>query len=319
MLVKELEDLLQISSYTLRYYEKIGLIKPMRDQNGYRNYTQEDIQIIKKIIFLRELDIPIEDISDILSHEKDFQTVLENHIKKIDSQIHSLKYIQDICHDLKEKDIPLLDAVVNEEMINKEHINTNEVQNGMKKIITYLKPIKTVVIGTRVDVHNYLKSYIFVIGVSVLMGVIIGFGIPNTITNMNKNIVNVNTMNMIPFYKSGIFPFVIGSVMSFIIIVIIMARKYGKQKYIELTDHDVSICSQEFQSRLSILMGMIYKDARKRNKTFGYDEIDKVSIELVFSTTSGGYSGVWRTYILNFEFFFHDGTHFEIIGGKLFG
>ena len=31
-------ELTGISAYTLRYYEKMGLIQPYRDENGYRNY-----------------------------------------------------------------------------------------------------------------------------------------------------------------------------------------------------------------------------------------------------------------------------------------
>ena len=38
MQIKEVQEKLKISSYTLRYYEKMGLIQPYRDENGYRNY-----------------------------------------------------------------------------------------------------------------------------------------------------------------------------------------------------------------------------------------------------------------------------------------
>ena len=58
MKIKEVEKLLQINSQTIRYYEKLGFLKPKRDENGYRNYTQEDVQILRKIHFLRDLDIP---------------------------------------------------------------------------------------------------------------------------------------------------------------------------------------------------------------------------------------------------------------------
>ena len=41
MQIKEVQEKLKISSYTLRYYEKMGLIQPYRDENGYRNYSEE--------------------------------------------------------------------------------------------------------------------------------------------------------------------------------------------------------------------------------------------------------------------------------------
>lgn len=49
MQIKEVQEKLKISSYTLRYYEKMGLIQPYRDENGYRNYNEEDIHKIERI------------------------------------------------------------------------------------------------------------------------------------------------------------------------------------------------------------------------------------------------------------------------------
>ena len=66
MQIKEVQEKLKISSYTLRYYEKMGLIQPYRDENGYRNYSEEDIHKIERIMFLRDINVPIEDIKDIL-------------------------------------------------------------------------------------------------------------------------------------------------------------------------------------------------------------------------------------------------------------
>lgn len=106
MKIKEVEKQLSMSSHTLRYYEKMGLINPQRDENGYRDYTFEDIEKLKKIHFLRELEIPIEDIIAIFEQSTNFQTVLEHHIQKIDTQIASLQYIQQICHEFQKKDIP---------------------------------------------------------------------------------------------------------------------------------------------------------------------------------------------------------------------
>ena len=77
MLIKEVEELLSMSSHTLRYYERMGLITPGRDSNGYRNYREEDIIRLKKIRYLRDLDIPIEDVVKIMNDNIDFQEVLE--------------------------------------------------------------------------------------------------------------------------------------------------------------------------------------------------------------------------------------------------
>ena len=56
MQIKEVQEKLKISSYTLRYYEKMGLIQPYRDENGYRNYSEEDIHKIERIMFISIAD-----------------------------------------------------------------------------------------------------------------------------------------------------------------------------------------------------------------------------------------------------------------------
>lgn len=76
MKIKEVEKQLSMSSHTLRYYEKMGLINPQRDENGYRDYTFEDIEKLKKMHFLRELEIPIEDIIAIFEQSTDRKSVV---------------------------------------------------------------------------------------------------------------------------------------------------------------------------------------------------------------------------------------------------
>lgn len=76
MKTNELEKLLGTTKNTLRYYEKEELISPSRDDNGYRNYSYEDIRIIKNIIMLRSFDLSIEDIRRIFNNEISLNTCL---------------------------------------------------------------------------------------------------------------------------------------------------------------------------------------------------------------------------------------------------
>ena len=75
MKTNELEKLLGTTKDTLRYYEKEELISPSRD-NGYRNYSHEDIRIIKNIIMLRSFDLSITDIRRIFNNEISLNTCL---------------------------------------------------------------------------------------------------------------------------------------------------------------------------------------------------------------------------------------------------
>ena len=156
MQIKEVQEKLKISSYTLRYYEKMGLIQPYRDENGYRNYSEEDIHKIERIMFLRDINVPIEDIKDILNNKVTFQDVLENHIEKVNTEIESLQYIKNMCEDLKEKNIPLLDQVIEDNQIGDKKVKKRD----LKKVFDYFKKDQTVIIGTKFDLNMYFRTFI---------------------------------------------------------------------------------------------------------------------------------------------------------------
>ena len=66
--IKEVAEKLNISQYTLRYYDKEGLIPYLkREKNGIRRYTDEDIDWINMIISLRNIDMPITKIHEYIT------------------------------------------------------------------------------------------------------------------------------------------------------------------------------------------------------------------------------------------------------------
>lgn len=60
------------------YYENEGLVKLSRDSNNYRNYDQDDVSKIKFILLLREMDVAIEEIKQIINKKKSIRDILEN-------------------------------------------------------------------------------------------------------------------------------------------------------------------------------------------------------------------------------------------------
>ncbi|MGG0389211.1 MerR family transcriptional regulator [Priestia megaterium] len=58
--IQQIASMTGLSTHTLRYYEKIGLIKNVqRDQTGYRQYTDVDLAWIQFLIRLRVTGIPM--------------------------------------------------------------------------------------------------------------------------------------------------------------------------------------------------------------------------------------------------------------------
>ena len=63
MKINEVEQLVGITKRNIRFYEKEGLLSPVRNaDNGYRDYGEEDVQTLRKIKLLRKLDVPLEEI-----------------------------------------------------------------------------------------------------------------------------------------------------------------------------------------------------------------------------------------------------------------
>lgn len=70
-----------VSVRTLRWYDKIGLLKPSGiTQAGYRFYNDAAMASLQQILFYRELDMPLEQIGRILSSpDNDRTEALQKH------------------------------------------------------------------------------------------------------------------------------------------------------------------------------------------------------------------------------------------------
>lgn len=66
--VKELSDLAGVSARTLRYYDKMDLLKPEKiNASGYRIYGPEQVDLLQQILFYRELGFSLKTIRQILT------------------------------------------------------------------------------------------------------------------------------------------------------------------------------------------------------------------------------------------------------------
>ena len=62
--IKETSDITNVSSYTLRYYEKEEILFPNRDAQGNRTYSDNDIKWIKFVVRLKNSQMPISKIKE---------------------------------------------------------------------------------------------------------------------------------------------------------------------------------------------------------------------------------------------------------------
>jgi DNA-binding transcriptional MerR regulator len=67
------------------------LLSPARNDNGYREYSEADIEILKKIILLRKMGISIEDIKAQLAGEEKLSEVVNRNVLRIEEQMKELQ------------------------------------------------------------------------------------------------------------------------------------------------------------------------------------------------------------------------------------
>lgn len=91
MEIKKVEKLLNISRSNIRFYEKEGLINPSREDNNYRDYSEEDIAMLKKIIVLRKLGFTVDEIKKLQKGDVDFSEVAIQNNTRLQTELKDLK------------------------------------------------------------------------------------------------------------------------------------------------------------------------------------------------------------------------------------
>ena len=105
MTIKDVEERTGLSRSNIRFYEKEKLIEPLRNEsNGYRDYSENDVENIKKIAYLRTLGISIEDIRSIISEKVTLQEMLEKQKEVLKNQITDLNKAKLMCEKMLDEE-----------------------------------------------------------------------------------------------------------------------------------------------------------------------------------------------------------------------
>lgn len=129
MTIKEIEQRSGMTRANIRFYEAEGLIFPERSENGYRNYSEEDLEILLRIRLLRMLQMSLEEIKKLHNGEKKLLEALEEHIKKLEQQKQSLQNAQDVCKTMSEN------QVTYSTLDSRKYIMVLEQSNQGKKVL----------------------------------------------------------------------------------------------------------------------------------------------------------------------------------------
>jgi len=116
---------------TIRYYEDIGLVRPARGANGYRDFSKQDAH---KLAFLgrsRSLGFTIEDCRTLMSLYEDrdrasanVKALASEHLDRITQKIEELQALKSTletlvvrCHGDDRPDCPILDDLAGREAL----------------------------------------------------------------------------------------------------------------------------------------------------------------------------------------------------------
>jgi len=101
--INELETRLSVTRANVRFYEKEGLLQPSRSGNGYRDYSEQDVETLQKIIIFRKLGLSIEDIRAILNKELALADAVHSNLKQLQKQMNDLQGAMDVCKKMEQE------------------------------------------------------------------------------------------------------------------------------------------------------------------------------------------------------------------------
>lgn len=142
----EFAKLANVTERTLRYYDKIGLLKPSSIlSNGYRQYTDSDLLKLQKILSLKHLGFSIEEIFPIVLEDQNLKESFKMQIDLIDSRIKHMTAIKDSMESII--------STINDKNIDwTKIISLIKMSNDDSNIIEHYKNAKN--LNVRISLHD---------------------------------------------------------------------------------------------------------------------------------------------------------------------
>ena len=151
-----------LSKQTILYYEKEGLIHPLRDDNGYRNYSKQDEQVLILIKLLRSMNVGIDDIKMVIDQQLSFQDCLTNQQSYLENTITEMEQVKKKVEFYKEKHIPMIPALEQFDQI--AHTN----------LLGYNKTTSTITIGLKPTRSYFIKKLVTWFMIALILALLIG-------------------------------------------------------------------------------------------------------------------------------------------------
>ena len=141
MKIKQVEELVGITSKNIRFYEEQGLLQPRRTENGYRDYRQEDVEQLKRVKLFRKLGVPVEQIGKLFQGRISVNDCLENQEAALKREQDNIEKLCVLTHEMLAGSLSIekldsdywLDEVEKMEKEGIDFVNVSKIDIHMKK------------------------------------------------------------------------------------------------------------------------------------------------------------------------------------------
>ena len=142
MNIKQAEQLSGVSKRNIRFYKQAGLLCPKRNQeNDYREYSNDDITKLKLIRTLRMVDMPLDQIKEILDGTLTINEAAKTQRNRLQLQVEQLSIAISFCEEFSAlSDINELNI---DDILNRMEEPNNKVGLFKQWIYDYKKIAKT--------------------------------------------------------------------------------------------------------------------------------------------------------------------------------
>jgi len=101
MRIQEVENITGMDRATIRFYEREGIIDPARDrENGYRKYSDVDVQLLLRVKLLRQLDVSLSTIKEMMQGKRNLDAVLSGQITLLEKRIQQDSCCISVCRQM---------------------------------------------------------------------------------------------------------------------------------------------------------------------------------------------------------------------------
>ena len=105
MTIKELENRTGMTRANIRFYEGEGLLHPKRLENGYRDYSEEDVRTLEKIKLLRQLQMDLDTIRLVQQGGLTLEQALFSQLTRLEGDKTVLERAVQVCRELEQSGV----------------------------------------------------------------------------------------------------------------------------------------------------------------------------------------------------------------------